>query len=753
MAYRFRNQKVRRQSLLRSVGPLLATGFGFVAFALCVPSNPSQKSEARIFTQGVSIEIDRSSPAYAALEDSLMEDTQANDQAEGQAGFDGSLNGSSVGKPATEILVSGQRSAAPLAEKIAKDIKREEALYAQEHAAREQAAMAVVQALSKPQASLVAKVDASQAAPEKTQSVETQPKAIEHKTVVLSYADLGVKNREEFAQQFSGPIQQAAREADMSRISRIANNNRLPNRPRFRDPIQNPRTVASNETVRELGSGANGDNPNENIRQIVISGNIEFAGGIAVTSANDRVVIYREDDGEKLEPGAVWLRDARYEIFVDRPEGRLIAELRAISGEVLGRGTYDLDQLPKLALNQYRATGIPVKLGPVPHGISGRVLNGPVANSKTFGLQNASVSFEQLPFQTVAGKDGHFDQPTLLEGSSVVIRSERTGSWGTLAIAHAGQALDVSLYSDQAMRALLKAAAPTEMNSERSAAYIWGRIVRDGKPVAGAKVDLMTTDRPLKPIYFNKLGMPDPTLEASSSNGLYAFFPVPPGAHALQAADGHGLTEPNLFPADARTVSQVDLELKVTQAAKVRVFDAFKTDFPLSAEVVSAGRSQGVMVPRTGESKVTFTGGSGLLILDADTGQNYAKTRLSISRTSRLIDFPMIQSSWLEGLRSSQRVNAESGVGTIVGFVRGTSAYQVALDEKSLASTSRIVYFDATGRVSRNQFGEPGGGFAVFNVPTGFRTILIQPSGTTRALGAAVLVDDSVVNVISKSLQ
>ena len=736
MAYRFRNQKSKRQSLMRSVAPLLATGFGFVAFALCVPSNSSQKSEARIFTQGVSIEIDRSSPAYAALEDSLMEDTQPS--------VEDSFNGSSVERRASEILISGKASAAPIAEKIVKDIKREEALYAQEHAARERAALAVVQALTTPQAKIeLATAEKPKASAEASKAEATTP--IEHPTVVLSLADLGVKSRAELAERLSAPIQQAAREVDMARSSRVAKNLREPQSAVTANPV---RTLALNESAKtELR-----ENQNEGLRQIVISGNLEFTGGIAVTSANDRVVIYREEDGEKLEPGAVWLRDARYEIFVDRPVGRLVAELRAISGEVLGRGLYDLDQLPKLAASQYRATGVQVKLGPVPHGIAGRVVTGAVANSKVFGLQNASVSFEQLPFQTVAGKDGAFDEPTLLEGSSVVTRTERQGSWGTLAIAHAGQSLDVSLYSDQAMRALIKAAAPTEMNSDRSSAYIWGRIVRDGRPVAGAKVDLMTTDRPMKPIYFNKLGMPDPTLTASSSNGLYAFFPVPPGAHALQAADSHGITEPNLFPTDARTVTQVDLELKVSQAAKVRVFDAFKTDFPLTAEVVSTGRNQGVMVPREGEAKVTFTGGTGLLILDSDAGSSYEKVRVSVSRTSKVVDFPMIQSSWLEGLRASQRVNAEPGTGTIVGFVRGSAPYQIALDEKSLAATSRVVYFDASGKISRTQFGESGGGFAVFNVPTGFRTILIQPSGTTRALGAAVLVDTTAVNVISKSL-
>ncbi|RYZ68849.1 MAG: hypothetical protein EOP05_15740, partial [Proteobacteria bacterium] len=475
----------------------MLTGFGFVAFALCVPSNPSQKSEARIFTQGVSIQIDRSSPAYAALEDSLMEDTQASDES-----FNGSVNDhlipAAVPKVLVSTLTSGTTSAIPLAQRIERETKREEDLYAQARASREHAAMAIANAFSSTPASsqtVLAVVVPQAVALETQENPATKPtvKPIEHKTVVLSLADLGVKSRAELADRLSAPISQAINSMNgmNPNFGRIASSGRMPTsgrKPAFTDGLSNARTLASAETAKSFAAKADAEpvlleNPNENVRQVVISGNLEFTGGIAVTSANDRVVIYREEEGEKLEPGAVWLRDARYEIFVDRPVGRLVAELRAISGEVLGRGYYELEQLPKLEATKYRSSGITVKLGPVPHGIAGRVMNGIVANSKSFAVANASVSLEQLPYNTLSQKDGKFEELTLMEGSSVVTRTERQGSWGTLAFGHTGQSLDVALYSDQAMRALIKAGAPTEMNADRSSAYIWGKITRGGSTV------------------------------------------------------------------------------------------------------------------------------------------------------------------------------------------------------------------------------------------------------------------------------
>lgn len=773
MAYSFQNSTYKgtarrqRKSRWGSVAPFLATGCGFVAFALLVPSNPSQKSEARIFTQGLSIQIDRSSPAFAALEDSLAEDTHA----------DLPDDSSRLVRPPAQVyaqlqsetLVSGMTSAVPLAARIEKETKREEALIAQERAAKEEAAQRLVTAFGRSLPSdEIAEAMSSGATVIANGEIQKMPQAIQapinHPTVVLSLRQLGVGSRAELARSLMGPLAQAARSVDPVSNSRVARNDF--DRPLRRDPFANPpagRTVAGQtgdllqkSFAPEAGVATDetaDENQNENIRQLVINGTLEFTGGVAITSSNDRVTIFREDEGEKLEPGAVWLRDARYEIFIDRPVGRLVAELRTISGDILGRGYYELDTLPKLESNRYRANGISVKIGPVPHGIIGRIASGSVAGSKSYSLANASVQLEQLPYSTVSAKDGKFAEQNLLEGSSIVTRAERSGSWGTLAFAQAGKNLDVSLFSDQAMRALISAGAPTDSAADRNSGFIWGKVTRAGSTVAGARVDLMTSEKKIKPIYFNKLGMPDPSLTATTANGLYAFFPVAPGAHAVQAADAHGLTEPSLFPIDVRTVTQVDMELKISQKAKVRVFDAFRADWPLAAEVSSAGRLRGAQIPRTGEMKVTFAGGKNLLVLDADAGSTYTKTRLSLSRDQRVIDFPMIQSLWLERLRGNTRISAEPGAGTVVGFVRGMSVYKVALDENSLSATTRIFYFDEKGNLTRNTYGESGGGFVMFNVPEGFRTVLLQPSGTTKALATTVLVDSAVTNVLSKTIQ
>jgi hypothetical protein len=111
----------------------------------------------------------------------------------------------------------------------------------------------------------------------------------------------------------------------------------------------------------------------------------------------------------------------------------------------------------------------------------------------------------------------------------------------------------------------------------------------------------------------------------------------------------------------------------------------------------------------------------------------------------------MVQTVWIDAMKGQMRVNSDPRTGTIIGFIRGTSAYQVSLENLSLGPNTKVVYFDARGELTQRNYGEAGGGFMIMNVPEGFRTVLVQPSGTTKALASMVLVESRVTNVISKS--
>ena len=607
-SYRYSNRSKNfsyRKSAFAKLAPVLATSLGFIAFTLLIPSNSHEKTEARIFTQGLSIHIDRTSPAYAALEDTLSADTQS------ATSISDDLEAKTIERAPSARLVAGVRQGEPVAIRIVRENRREKSLMAQERSQRIFATQALIQSISTP--------------------------PIEHAVQKISAQDLA---------SFFAPLIKAPAPQRWPAATVLASGGG-----------GESRVASSRVAKREVETNVRGlisdEKRNESIHQLIVSGPLQFTGGVAITSASDRVVVYREDDEERLEKGAVWLRDAKYEIFVNQPAGRLVGELQSSRGEILGRGYFDLATLPKIASNQPRVDKVSMLIGPAPRGISGRVSTAAIASqtnpkATVAPVPNARVQLGQLPYSTLSTRDGHFSEDTLIEGSTILAHTDRPGHWGTLAFANVGSEVELPMFTDQAMRTLMMAATGSDHASERTA-VVWGRVTRNGQPIAGAKVDLMTaTNHDQRQIYFNTMKLPDASLKETSANGLYALFPVEAGSHAVQASDGHSVTEPNVFPTDEQTVTVANLELAVTQRAKLRVFDAFKADWPLAAEIISSGRKHGAVVTSTGEINVSFTGGDGLLVLDSDAGPSYDRVREMAPKSQKKIDFPMVQSVWLE---------------------------------------------------------------------------------------------------------
>ncbi len=689
---------------------------GLVAVALLVPTHATKETQSRVFTEGLRIEIDRGSPAYAALEDSLMAD---------------SVVASAIAAPTTKkvetlTIEAGSRNEAKLT----------------------QLARGIIEANDYERFQMARANQVSQR-PRVTASVVQLPV----KTISLS----GLKiSREELVRGLLMPIAEPVlATAPKQAASRWAPA-QVP-APKPRPPANNALASAPRQPAEPSGGRGFVQNPSDKVagllanreQQLTISGPLLFTGGVALTSADEKVVVYREMEGEVFEVAQVSLREGSYEIFVDRPEGELIAELRSGVGEVLGRGRYDLLALPETQNSQPLVSSVGIKIRPLPHGVYGRVLDSD-SPIQTRPLSQAIISFDQLPYTNTTNKEGVFEQPEIFEQSSVIVRAERAGYWGTLAFAQTGKAAaaDLPLFSDRSIRALTAAAgAELKMSS-----VIWGKVTRAGKPVAGAKVDLMTTERSLRPIYFNSLAIPDSSLTSTSANGLYAFVSVDAGSHAVQAMDGQNLTEPSVFPTENRSVTVLDLDLAADRTANVNVFDAFKTDWAMAAQIASVGRENGLKIGRTGEGKASFTGGAAPLILDADGGGNYEKSRVAFARHAKQLNFPMIQTVWLDGLAGAMRLNRSSSAGTIVGFIQGRNGYKVAMDEAALRADTRIIYFDEKGDWTRKKFGTPGGGFVVFNAPSGFRSVVLELSKSQRSFATTVLVEPNVANVISQKI-
>lgn len=737
--FRYRRKKTRSQKFLSHLAlivPLALVSLSTLTFIHLMGFSLGPdlvQPEGRIFTEGVTIQLNRTSPAFAALEDSLMLEADLSRTSETEFSL------LSSEPEVVEFLASGVDSGFTLAKRIMKDNKREQSLFAQARFARERAGHVLVETT----ANAFKRFAESQSAPQ-----------VKTTTRVISLRELKI-NREDLVRELLMPIANAdispSNPKRMALAPRGNGDNRLGGLA--------PRHPQAKHQAREVGPAGLGpvafhnveeENQAPPLQQIVISGPIEFSGGLALTNPNDRVVVYREQEGQRLEAGSVWLRDGRYEIFVEVADGSLVAELRNPYGEALGRGQFDLVELPSTKVVQNRVEKIRIKIGPLPQGIVGRVSTTSGSQVAAAAVAGAPVEFRDLPLQTLTSPDGKFKEEAFIEGSTAIMRVAPKGTWKTQTFVASGTEAYVEVLPARALNNLIDTASKGMSFNADDKGIIVGRVTNEGKPVYGAAVDILTTNDSANPIYFNADLEPDPSLRATSANGLYAYYPVSPGAHAVQATLENGLrSDPEIFPTEPKTVSRADIDVGFTRKAKIKVFDAFRTDWPLSARITNPGFSRVIEVPRTGEGTLRYSIGPGLMLLDVDSGFNYERIRVSASRDRKYMYFPMIQRTWMNKMRGELRVNSDPGTGAVVGFVQGPHSYKVSFERQSQSVRSKVVYFNNRGEITSREYGVSGGGFILFNVPEGFQQIIVQPSGTQKFYNATVLVESKVTNVVN----
>jgi|GEM_PF-4226639 len=839
---KYRLRKKHHQSfVLTKLLPVIVIGAAAYLVSTLSPAPIIVKSSQRFFSEGLKIELDRSSPAFAAMEDTLL-GNQLTD-----------FNSISLAEGAEDsapvfMLAAGERSATEMVHSIQRENRREELLMAQAKLARkaqeEQMIQAAAQAfedmaakfatstpnLSSAPSSPQMKLASAQAASSLNQSseqsqqelaqtwhdpsqdvkpIEVRAEPIEiSKTIHL--AEIGM-TREEFMREFFMPLA-TSDSSDVAPTTLVAGAaGAVPFHPRRRDGGSINQDGLRNEGNRRIG-GLNGANfvrpavgagpsaalptrdvsgsaspeaaglPASNnqdvfaesthsrspvsevsrepalnsaspindasavMHQLTLAGEFEFANGLALTNPADNVVIYRENDGQVFEQAAVWIKKGSYEIFMEKSEGDLVAELRNAQGDLLGRARLELAKLnSNNAKNPYRMSGINLKIVPVPQGVSGQVLA--LGASGRQPLADARVAFESLPFDVGCKRTGRFDEPALMEGSAVGLEIHHPGYLPTKIKAFAGADNSAILLPAKAVRAI-QAMQPEA--KDHSTATIIGIVTKAHSPVSGAQVMLATAGEDRKVIYFNAKNEPDSTLEATGPNGMYAIYGVGAAEQKVRATWGPTQSDAVIVSAHDRFAEQADLELIETRTAKLRVFDAFRTDWPLAAQVQILGSEESsVRAPRDSSGVLKFKTGQRGLFLDVDAGQNYEAARMIVDRDRKSIYLPMIQTSWLERLHGSQKVSNEIHTGTVVGFIQGNAPFEVQMDEKSVGRSSKLYYFNRRGEILSESVGEPGGGFIIFNLPEGSRSLLIQAKGMSKSYAATVQVESRVTNIIN----
>lgn len=508
-----------------------------------------------------------------------------------------------------------------------------------------------------------------------------------------------------------------------------------------------------------------------------LSGSLELTGGIAYTGTNTHFSISREVHGRIMDEGDIInIKDGLYKILASDLKGHIVAKLYNMDGDVLGFGEFDLYQLPNQAkkLNQIDRLDIKVKLhnssSAVATLISGRsfdtheipVDRHPVStdssphtpskdtSSRVIALHSSReevdqsrVTIDSVQRELSRKGVGEFSDDGFLPYSSFMMRAEKKNHWGSLVLGVSGRENAMRIYPDSMVKALLSSQGVAVDNS---APIIWGRVTRKGQPVRGAQVEL-AGDFIVKPIYFNAY-MPDTKLESTETDGLFAFVGISSGIQAVRATIGGEYISTHVVPAEGGHVSYLEIEIDKYRSAGISIYDG-QTREALRADIQVYGTEKVMNIDGYKEEAIFFPGGPGVMTLEVDGGEDYLPSRYSVHRQQQSIDLPIARIDWLNQMR--KYINEVPNSGIIIGYVEG-SDYDVVMDQRvEYNSQNNRIYFDKEGHITKN-FGKDGGGFILFNVPLGLRTIAVVPMESDKIFTQVSVVGDDAINIVSVHL-
>ena len=476
----------------------------------------------------------------------------------------------------------------------------------------------------------------------------------------------------------------------------------------------------------------------------VLSGTLEMQGGVAYTGTDSYLRLVQVESGYVQSEGVIWATDARFEIAVDRLAGFLVAELRTNQGELLGYGEVDLLNSPTADTRSSKVSGLKLIIKPAPSGVMVEVNSARSFDEFKIQVPHARIKIDSLDRNILVDDHGVFKDESISSQSNYIVRASKAGYWGTVAVKQASDQDQVQLFPTTMIEALINLTIKnSDIEDIEKFGVVWGRVITNGKPAKDATVEMAGSDY-IGPFYFSGF-IPDKMLQRTSSNGLYAFVKVGKGIQTVRAHLGRHQFPAEVFPVDAKHVSNIDIQSIKKHRAEVTVFNAFNGDtINSSIQIVGTSKIHKIVKP---SQNIVIPGGKGLLMIESDAGPSFEISRVTLNKRAHQIKFPMIKTKWLDSLIEQSKLYAEPDKGIVVGFNRG-ALKDLFLGEGEGFDRKNIIYFDSKGKIVKKDFLTAGGGFAIVNVPPGYRTITSFSQETLKTETQVFVAAAGVANIV-----
>lgn len=521
-------------------------------------------------------------------------------------------------------------------------------------------------------------------------------------------------------------------------------------------PLRKP-SAALPQTFEEVAhTNINNDNfeplqpvtvTHNNKRPLLLAGQIEMSGGLAYTGNDAELKVFRMNRNRivETEPGKVWVNEGRFEIHVREAVGQLVAELRNREGELQGLGEINLSAL-EIPTNGGKVSNIHVKLRPASSGVRTTVVSAYSFGSHRMPMADAKVFVKGIERELRSNEDGEFLEPDVDRKSIFVVRAEANKNWDTLMMSTADLPSEMPVFPNAMIKALMQLTMGAGYELAMSKSVVWGRVVDErGQPIRGAKVEIADQEKD-RAIYFDNMYLPNRHFTGTTENGYFAFIDINPGVQTLRTFVRGQMIPAQVFPTEPGKVTYVELQKGSTRFATVHAYEAFGSQRPSTVVLNVVGSEKDIEL--TGEGLVRFTGGTGTLTIEAQgESADFEFMRVQVPRSVQNINFPLVRRQWTQTMAAQNQVTLEPDRGVIIGFFEDDD-FEVFLDEGLNFPAQNIVYFNAEGRSLRLKEGARGGGFIMYNVPLGLRTVTVIPKHGKEYLVRTLVAEPGVLNLL-----
>ncbi|XGC82514.1 hypothetical protein ACES2L_00245 [Bdellovibrio bacteriovorus] len=475
-----------------------------------------------------------------------------------------------------------------------------------------------------------------------------------------------------------------------------------------------------------------------------IVGPLEITGGLAITNEH-HIEIRRNDEGVLKELGRVDLIKGLYNIDVEDTSGSVVARLVDKDGKTLGEGSFKLSRL--VGSDEKSVQGPAIKIAPRPD-FAGIIASAYNSKPNDVAPSSTRATFVKGVSEVSVKKDGYASMDNVAKGSSTVLRAAAPNHLQTSAIILSGAEFKTQLFPESMINALLDIVSQQRNQSfEASETIIWGKVSLDGKTVSGIEVSV-ESDPSLVPIYFNQFMLPDPTLKATSENGLYAFIGAAPGFHSLLAVRSNAIFGYMNVVVDEGALAEGNIDATIrNESVPLRVFDAF-TGEAKNAVVTLQSLTNDVNV-ENGVTTVSLPSVArvGMMRVQPE-GSDYVAARYLYNDTDSFLHLPLVQWPWINSIKTYLKIDDTPTSGIIVGFVPDED-FEVHLAAYDNFESRFIVYFDMQGRILQTGKGIAGGGFILYNVPEDTHEVVVLGQRSGRIYSRVLPVDANSLSVLS----